>query len=125
MRPYLSSAVLRSRYRLPTPVAPAVAAAPAGDEAAAVAAPAAAEAAPPPTAPAAPPTGDAFLYDLFAVVCHRGSFQGGHYVAYVRAADGRWYLCDDAWVTAADEEVVRNCQAYMLFYAQKALLAQR
>lgn len=26
--------------------------------------------------------------------------QGGHYVAYVRASDGRWYLCDDAWVMA-------------------------
>ena len=28
--------------------------------------------------------------------------QGGHYVAYVRAADRRWYLCDDAWVTACE-----------------------
>ncbi|KAL4420926.1 hypothetical protein ABPG77_001409 [Micractinium sp. CCAP 211/92] len=67
----------------------------------------------------------ACLYDLYAVVCHRGSFQGGHYVAYVKAADQRWYLCDDAWVTAADEEAVRNCQAYMLFYSQRRLLEVR
>lgn len=32
----------------------------------------------------------------------RPSLQGGHYVAYVRAADQRWYLCDDAWVTACE-----------------------
>lgn len=112
-------------------------------------------------------------------------------MAYVKAADQRWYLCDDAWVTAgglgwacraekgrpcvwpapsdlhrrtalpgckwgqqgtlarcgwrghlltrrparlppngppsaaADEEAVRNCQAYMLFYSQRRLLEGR
>jgi hypothetical protein len=63
-----------------------------------------------------------FLYDLFAVVCHRGTFQGGHYVCYVRCADGAWYLCDDAYVARVDAEAVRNCQAYMLFYGQRGLL---
>jgi hypothetical protein len=62
-----------------------------------------------------------FLYDLFAVVCHRGTFQGGHYVCYVRCGDGRWYLCDDGRVEAAEEATVRNCQAYMLFYAQRGV----
>ena len=52
------------------------------------------------------PGGGGFLYDLWAVVCHRGSFQGGHYVAYVRAADGRWYLCDDARVEAAGGQIL-------------------
>lgn len=64
----------------------------------------------------------ASMYDLFAVVCHRGTFQGGHYVAYVRASDGNWYLCDDAYVQRVNEEVVRTSQAYMLFYGQKGLL---
>lgn len=62
------------------------------------------------------------MYDLFAVVCHRGTFQGGHYIAYVRASDGKWYLCDDAYVQRVSEEVVRTSQAYMLFYGQKGLL---
>jgi hypothetical protein len=74
-----------------------------------------------PDAPPQPPTPtpSSFLYDLFAVVCHRGDFKGGHYVSYVRAADGRWYHCDDALITAADEEAVRNCQAYLLFYVHR------
>lgn len=124
-----------------------------------------------------------FLYDLYAVVCHRGSYQvgapllpllshyvpgpyataaharwaeqrraalsprafrprapppllvcpwdprfptsptqnhsqGGHYVTFVRCGDS-WFLCDDAWVVPVAPEVVRNCQAYLLFYEQR------
>lgn len=62
-----------------------------------------------------------FLYDAFAVVCHRGTFQGGHYVSYVRCQNNRWYLCDDAFVTEVPEDVVRNSQAYMVFYSRKAI----
>lgn len=65
------------------------------------------------------------VYDLYAVVCHRGTFQGGHYVAYVRCQDGKWYLCDDAYVAPVSEDVVKNCQAYMLFYAQQHLVPWR
>lgn len=36
--------------------------------------------------------------------------QGGHYVAYVRGADRRWYLCDDAWVVGVEESVVKSVQ---------------
>lgn len=64
-------------------------------------------------------------YDLLGIVCHRGTFQGGHYVAYVRAQDGRWYLCDDACVSLVNEDIVRNSQAYMLFYTQKNLVPWR
>lgn len=65
------------------------------------------------------------LYDVFAVVCHRGTFQGGHYVAYVRCENDQWYLCDDAYVAPVSEEVVKNCQAYMLFYGQQRLFVPR
>jgi len=64
------------------------------------------------------------MYDLFAVVCHRGTFQGGHYIAYVKAADHKWYLCDDACITIVNEDTVKNSQAYMLFYARKDMLPQ-
>lgn len=69
-------------------------------------------------------TRDEFLYDLFAVVVHKGNFQGGHYISYVRSdGDGRWYLCDDGLVVAVDEEEVKRSSAYMLFYAQTGLLS--
>lgn len=62
-------------------------------------------------------TSQRYVYDAFAVICHRGTFQGGHYVAYVRCENNKWYLCDDAFVTEVPDEVVRNCQAYMIFYS--------
>ena len=51
-----------------------------------------------------------------AVVCHLGSMDGGHYVAYVRH-HGQWFKCDDSWVTPATPEEVAASQAYLLFYA--------
>ena len=57
-----------------------------------------------------------FLYDAFAVVCHRGTCSGGHYVSYVRVED-RWYLCDDAFIIEVSKSVVEQCQAYLVFYA--------
>ena len=57
-----------------------------------------------------------FLYDAFAVVCHRGTCSGGHYVSYVRVED-TWYLCDDAFIIPVTASVVENCQAYLIFYA--------
>lgn len=56
-------------------------------------------------------------YWCAAIVCHLGSMDGGHYVAYVRH-DGKWFKCDDSWITAASNAEVAACQAYMLFYAQ-------
>ncbi|KAJ6568221.1 hypothetical protein DFH09DRAFT_432418 [Mycena vulgaris] len=39
------------------------------------------------------------LYELYALICHIGTIEGGHYVAYVRHdknAQSEWYLCDDS-----------------------------
>lgn len=61
------------------------------------------------------------LYDLYAVVSHKGKLTGGHYIVYIQSA-GSWYCCDDAWVTRVDEKDVASCQAYLLFYIQQHLL---
>lgn len=51
-------------------------------------------------------------YALFGLVSHHGSsIHSGHFTAYVKYS--RWYLCDDARVTAAE---VAFGQAYLLFY---------
>lgn len=62
-------------------------------------------------------------FELLAVVTHSGKLDSGHYITYLRLG-GAWYRCDDSWVSKASEELVRACQAYMLFYVQKALLHQ-
>lgn len=59
------------------------------------------------------------LYDLYAVICHSGTFAGGHYITYVRCPDDKWYVCDDALIMPVNEDAVKNCQAYMLFYVEK------
>ena len=56
---------------------------------------------------------------------HRGlqdptSTIAGHYVAFVRAQDSRWYECDDARSPRPRTvEEVRRAQAYMLFYERR------
>lgn len=57
-------------------------------------------------------------YYLLAVISHRGTFSGGHYIAYCRnLASGQWIEFDDSNVTVVSEEEVSKVQAYTLFYA--------
>lgn len=59
-------------------------------------------------------------YDLLGIVNHRGSFNGGHYVAYCRdLANGRWLEFDDSRVREISESELLGVQAYLLFYIQK------
>jgi ubiquitin C-terminal hydrolase len=56
-------------------------------------------------------------YRLMSVIEHRGGAFAGHYVAYRReAATDRWLYISDDTVRPIDWHIVRNCQAYMLFY---------
>lgn len=56
-------------------------------------------------------------YDLSSVICHHGTAGSGHYTAYsLNYLTDQWYEFDDQYVTAVDAEVVRNCEAYVLFY---------
>lgn len=60
------------------------------------------------------------IYDLFAICNHMGGLGGGHYTAYCKNANGRWYLYNDGSVTAVDKasDVVSQ-KAYVLFYRKK------
>ena len=65
-------------------------------------------------------------YRLYAVVEHSGSFNGGHYTAYVRDGDldpddenhSEWNHFSDTHVSRATEEQVLGAQAFLLFYAR-------
>lgn len=64
------------------------------------------------------PIRDDVTYNLRAIIVHGGVAGAGHYVAYVRAQNELWYLCNDSaapTVVADPSEVLRK-QAYMLFY---------
>ena len=45
--------------------------------------------------------GGSAVYHLYGIIVHEGMHNSphfGHYVAYVRGADGRWWECNDAQV---------------------------
>lgn len=70
-------------------------------------------------------------YDLYGVVNHAGSMEGGHYTAFcVNIAEGeaedRWLLFDDDHIMQVSEDVahvVVNKNAYLLFYRRRKLAA--
>jgi|GEM_PF-6808320 len=64
-----------------------------------------------------PVEGESTTYRLNAHVNHLGSYGGGHYVAY-RESAGKWYCCNDSWVTLMDLESLKTArsEAYLLHY---------
>jgi ubiquitin C-terminal hydrolase len=63
------------------------------------------------------------VYDLYAVIMHKGGIQGGHYIAYTKnIVNGLWYMYDDATVIhIPDSEIEKiiNSYAYILFYKKR------
>lgn len=61
-------------------------------------------------------------FNLYGVVCHHGTMQGGHYTAYCKnPVDNCWYLFDDTKVIPVLEEAVVTADAYLLFYQKSSL----
>lgn len=60
-------------------------------------------------------------YHLYAVVNHIGSFEGGHYYAYIKHGPNLWFKCDDHIITRASRDEVLNSPGYLLFY-HKAII---
>ena len=58
-------------------------------------------------------------YDLYGVVNHFGSLNGGHYTANCRNPDGQWYNFNDSSVSAIGNKNVVSSSAYLLFYRRK------
>lgn len=55
------------------------------------------------------------LYELYAVIVHKGTLDSGHYIVYIRSGI-QWYRADDKVVTPVTETEVLYAQAYILFY---------
>jgi ubiquitin carboxyl-terminal hydrolase 4/11/15 len=59
-------------------------------------------------------------YDLYAVVNHYGSLNGGHYTALGKNhLNNKWYNFNDGSVSAAHGEKVQTSAAYVLFYRRR------
>jgi ubiquitin C-terminal hydrolase len=61
-----------------------------------------------------------FKYELYGVCNHSGSTMGGHYTAYVKNANGKWYHFNDTSVSEIGiNESIISPKAYVLFYRKK------
>jgi ubiquitin C-terminal hydrolase len=61
-----------------------------------------------------------YKYDLYGVCNHSGGVLGGHYTAYVKNANGKWYHFNDTSVSeVAVTESIVSPKAYCLFYRKR------
>ena len=63
--------------------------------------------------------GNHTLYDLYAVIVHKGNADSGHYIAFVKHGN-EWYKSDDRTVTLVRDTEVLHAQAYILFYCKQS-----
>jgi len=60
---------------------------------------------------------NSYKYDLYGVCNHSGSSLGGHYTAYVKNANNKWYHFNDKLVTELkNRDSIITTKAYCLFY---------
>lgn len=60
-----------------------------------------------------------YLYKLYAVANHSGGTAGGHYFAYIKNANGKWYNFNDTNVSEMKLFDIISPKAYLLFYIKK------
>ena len=66
-----------------------------------------------------PTLGEEHVYDLIGVCLHSGSFERGHYIAYIKKISG-WYCFNDSFVNSISVNDVISRNAYILFYLKRA-----
>jgi ubiquitin carboxyl-terminal hydrolase 8 len=60
---------------------------------------------------------NSYVYELYGVCNHSGNVLGGHYTAYVKNANGKWYHYNDTQVSEVGyPESIISAKAYCLFY---------
>jgi len=62
-----------------------------------------------------------YIYDLYGICNHSGNSQGGHYTAYVKNLNGKWYHYNDTNVDEIDEQSLVSNKAYCFFYKKRDL----
>ena len=59
------------------------------------------------------------IYDLYAICNHRGNLNNGHYYAYCKHKNNKWYNFNDSDIKEIKEESLITNKAYCLFYKLK------
>jgi ubiquitin C-terminal hydrolase len=65
---------------------------------------------------------DSYIYDLYGVCNHYGTTMGGHYTAFVKNANDKWYHFNDTSVEEIkDVKQIITSKAYCFFYRKKTI----
>ena len=65
---------------------------------------------------------DSYIYDLYGICNHSGNVMGGHYTAFVKNANGKWYHFNDTVVEEmTDLQNLITPKAYCFFYRKKTI----
>ena len=59
---------------------------------------------------------DKYIYELFGICNHSGECLGGHYTAYVKNSNQKWYQYNDTNVTEISESQLITSKGYCYFY---------
>lgn len=63
---------------------------------------------------------NSYKYELYGVCNHGGNVLGGHYTAYIKNSNGRWFHFNDTSVSEVGViESIISVKAYCLFYRKK------
>jgi len=64
---------------------------------------------------------ESYVYDLYGVCNHIGGSLGGHYTAFIKNANGKWYHYNDTLVSEVLENQIISQNAYCFFYRKRQL----
>ena len=64
-------------------------------------------------------------YNLYAIACHSGIMEAGHYVCYAKNPRGKWICFNDSSCKEVSEQNIDFESAYLLFYERKGLDAHQ
>lgn len=62
---------------------------------------------------------ETYVYDLYGVCNHYGGNDGGHYTAYIKNANEKWYEFNDTFVTEISTSKIITQNSYCFFYRKK------
>jgi ubiquitin carboxyl-terminal hydrolase 8 len=60
-----------------------------------------------------------YMYDLYGICNHSGNSMGGHYTAYIKNANNKWYDCNDTIIKEISKEKLISEKSYCFFYRKK------
>lgn len=63
---------------------------------------------------------NSYIYDLYGICNHSGGVMGGHYTAFVKNANNKWYLYNDRMVAEVKNlGALKSPKAYCFFYRKQ------